>query len=99
MVTPTGFGVFTSPVVSDDVVAGEERRRREAQLHGAVRERLLRALPGTETSEGKIGDAELLLLLVAEKVVAVEEVSVVAVTAEEAEGALKLVVGEMRWRL
>lgn len=34
---------------------GEERRRREDQSHGAARERLLRALPGTGTWEGKIG--------------------------------------------
>lgn len=33
----------------------ERRRRREDQSQGAARDRLLRALPGTETSEGKIG--------------------------------------------
>lgn len=38
---------------SDDIVVvvdGESTRRREVQLHGAVRERLLRALPGTVIS-------------------------------------------------
>lgn len=54
---------------SDDEVVGERTRRREAQLHGAARERLLRALAGTETSGWKIGllllgAAALLLLLV-----------------------------------
>lgn len=99
MVTLIGLGVFTSFVGSDDDVAGEaRRRRREAQLHGAARERLLRAFPGKETSEGNTGDDELLLSLLVEMVAAEEEVSVVAlaVAAEEAEGALKFVVGEMR---
>ena len=34
---------------------GERRRRREDQSQGAARERLLRALPGTDTSVMKIG--------------------------------------------
>lgn len=100
MVTFSGLGVLLmwfSPLVSDDDVAGEERsRRREAHLHGAARERLLRALPGTETSDEKIGD-ELLLLM---PVVAEEEVSVVMVgVAATAEVGFEFVVGEMRWRL
>lgn len=37
------------------VVVGESRRRRDVQLHGAARERLLRALAGTDISELKIG--------------------------------------------
>lgn len=45
-------------LASSDEVAGEERRRRrEDQSQGAARERLLRALPGTETSEGNMGGA------------------------------------------
>lgn len=37
---------------------GARRRRREDQSQGAARERLLRALPGTPTSEGKMGGSD-----------------------------------------
>lgn len=66
---------------------GETRRRREDQSHGGARERLLRALPGTETSDGKTGGG------VEWVVMAEEEVSAAAVLA----AAAALVAG-MKWR-
>nr|GMC70937.1 Os01g0745850 [Ipomoea batatas]GMC76077.1 Os01g0745850 [Ipomoea batatas] len=44
-------------LLSDCDLAGERSWRREDQSQGAARERLLRALPGTETSEGNAGKA------------------------------------------
>lgn len=63
-------------LLSDDDVAGDKSSwRREDQSQGAARERLLRALPGTEVSVGKAGGE----LGPAENVVAEEELSVVMV--------------------
>lgn len=45
----------------EDEVVGLRRRRQEAQLHGAARDRLLRALAGTDMSGWKIGLPLLLL--------------------------------------
>lgn len=63
-------------LLSDDDVAGDKSSwRREDQSQGAARERLLRALPGTEVSVGKAGGE----LGPVENVVAEEELSVVMV--------------------
>lgn len=51
----------TTSDCSEDDVGWERRRRREVQLHGAARDRLLLALAGTETSGLNIG---LLLVVV-----------------------------------
>lgn len=48
---------------------GERRRRREDQSQGAARERLLRAFPGTDTSDGKIGGGGELVVMTEEEVV------------------------------
>lgn len=64
-------------LLSDDDVAGDKSSsRRDDQSQGAARERLLRALPGTEVSAGKAGGE----LVPVEFVVAEEELSVVLVT-------------------
>lgn len=49
------LAVSVEQLLSEDDVAGERWRRREDQSQGAVRERLLRALPGTDTSERNAG--------------------------------------------
>lgn len=69
------------------VEEAETRRRREDQSHGAARERLLRALPGTETSVGNTdGGGEWVVM-------AEEEVS-----AETAVAAGAVLVVGMKWR-
>ncbi|QHN87662.1 uncharacterized protein DS421_16g557060 [Arachis hypogaea] len=62
IVKDTGVGVEIGTITSgsddDDVVGvgvGESTSRREVQLHGGTRDRLLRALAGTDTSELNIG--------------------------------------------
>lgn len=75
-----------------DEIERERRSSREDQSQGAARERLLRALPGTDMSEGKMGDGFVMLAAAAE-----EEVSVVAGKAV-VERAVPFWVGEMRWR-
>lgn len=85
-------GVSAGCFLIDGVVLwigeGATRRRREDQSQGAARERLLLALPGTETSVEKIGGECV--------VVTEEEVSVAALLAAAAEGAV--VFEGMKWR-
>lgn len=82
-------------LLSDDEFAGDRRRRREDQSQGAARERLLRAFPGTDTSEEKIWD-EMLLFPTVVLVVAEDDVSVIAVAAAGA--VFELVAGDIIWR-
>ncbi|ONK69750.1 uncharacterized protein A4U43_C05F26330 [Asparagus officinalis] len=79
-VTGSGFGAFLTGfgfkrIESESVGDAERTRRREDQLLGAARERLLRALPGTMEASGRKEDGFCAVRLPAEDGIEMERVS------------------------